>query len=297
MYDNRNQIVGVAVQGQIASPELPALPASPYVIGADGRPQLLTPPGGIVYNVRVGDSAYGWVADMVQPGVSVKSPQEGPNQALNVLSCIGNEAIVAGGRAHGSRGTVIGKSGRFAEHVIVHFAPDVLEALAVGDQVLVRALGRNLAFTDLPDVQLKSCSPALLDALEVASDEPGSITVAVAAEVPAHLAGAGAGLVSEAGAIQIQTEDEDALRAAGLDALRLGDVVALRDFDVRWGPGYLKDATTVGVVVHGDSPRGGHGPGVTPLMTATGGRLRVDVRAERNIVDLLDLRGAERVAA
>lgn len=297
MFDNRSQIVGVSVQGLVSSPELPTLPASPYVIGADGTPRLLVPPGGIVYNVRVGDSAFGWAADMVQPGVSVKSPQAAPNAALNVMSCVGNEAIVASGGALGARGTVIGKSGRFAEHVIVHFAREVLEQLAVQDKILIRALGRSLALSDYPDVQLKSCSPVLLDALEVRADEPGAITVPVAAEVPPQLAGAGAGLQAESGAIQIQTEDEDALREAGLDALRLGDIVALRDFDTRWGPGYLAGAVTVGVVVHGDSPRGGHGPGVTPLLTAAGNRIRPELRSERNLAELLGLRSAEEAAA
>ena len=60
MFDNREQLIGVSVQGNIVSPEYPALPASPYVIGADGRPQLLPSQGGIVYNVHVGDSAFGW---------------------------------------------------------------------------------------------------------------------------------------------------------------------------------------------------------------------------------------------
>src|SRR6478609_2355012 len=146
MFDNREQLVGVSVQGNIVSPEYPPLPASPYVIGADGRPQLLPSQGGIVYNVHVGDSAFGWLADLVQPGVSIRAQAEPANQALNVVS----------GQATGARGTVIGKSGRFAEHVIVHFAPETLEQLAIEDKVLVRAYGRSLALSDYTDVQLKS---------------------------------------------------------------------------------------------------------------------------------------------
>ena len=185
MFDNREQLIGVSVQGNIVSPEYPALPASPYVIGADGRPQLLPSQGGIVYNVHVGDSAFGWLADLVQPGVSIRASTDPANQALNVLSCLGNEAIVVSGQATGARGTVIGKSGRFAEHVIVHLAPETLEQLAIEDKVLVRAYGRSLALADYTDVQLKSISPQLLDALEVEPDAPGALTVPVAAEVPA----------------------------------------------------------------------------------------------------------------
>jgi uncharacterized protein DUF4438 len=289
MFDNREQLIGVSVQGSIVSPEYPALPATPYVIGADGRPQLLPSQGGIVYNVRVGDSAFGWLADLVQPGVSIRAGAEMANQALNVLSCLGNEAIVVSGQATGARGTVIGKSGRFAEHVIVHFAPETLEQLAIEDKVLVRAYGRSLALTDYTDVQLKSISPQLLDTLEVEPDTPGAVTVPVAAEVPAFLVGAGSGLMHESGCIQIQTDHKDALAEHGLDELRLGDVVAVRDYDSRWGNGYLKDAVCVGVVVHGDSPRAGYGPGVTVIMASTNNRIRPTLRAERNIAELLGL--------
>ena len=289
MFDNREQLIGVSVQGSIVSPEYPALPATPYVIGADGRPQLLPSQGGIVYNVRIGDSAFGWLADLVQPGVSIRAAAEAANQALNVLSCLGNEAIVVSGQATGARGTVIGKSGRFAEHVIVHFAPETLEQLAIEDKVLVRAYGRSLALTDYTDVQLKSISPQLLDALEVEPDTPGALTVPVAGEVPAFLVGAGSGLMHESGCIQIQTDHKDALAEHGLEELRLGDVVAVRDYDSRWGNGYLKDAVCVGVVVHGDSPRAGYGPGVTVIMASTNNRIRPVLRAERNIAELLGL--------
>ena len=297
MFDNREQLIGISVQGSIVSPEYPALPASPYIIGADGTPQLLPSQGGIVYNVKVGDSAYGWLADLVQPGVSIRAAEEGANQALNVLSCLGNEAIVVTGQATGARGVVIGKSGRFAEHVIVHFPPETLEQLAIEDKILVRAYGRSLALADYPDVQLKSISPELLDALEVETDGPGAITVPVAAEVPAFLIGAGSGLMNESGCIQIQTDHEQALAAHGLEDLRLGDVVAVRDYDSRWGNGYLKDAVCVGVVVHGNSPRAGYGPGLTVIMATTANRIRPVVQSGRNLAHLLGLQATVEATA
>ena len=150
MLDNRAQLVGVVVQGVISSPALPAIPASPHVISADGLPRLLPPPGGIVYNVRTGDSAFGWEGDMVQPGVSIFNPAEPAHVALNILSAIGNEAIVVTGRAKGSKGTVVGKSGRFSEHVILDFAPEVLDLLAISDSIMVRALGRGMRLSDSP---------------------------------------------------------------------------------------------------------------------------------------------------
>src|SRR5439155_7691913 len=240
------------VQGSVSSPEFPSLPASPYLIGADGEPALRPGPGGIVYNVRVGDSAYGWLADMVQPGASIKHVQEGPNHALNVLACIGNEAVVVSGRAAGARGTVTGKSGRFAEHVIVDFPRDVLEQLAIEDRVLVRAYGRSLALTAYPDIQLKSLSPRLLDCLGLEDDGSGHVCVPVAAEVPAFLIGAGAGLLSESGCVDIQTDHMETIRQHGLDRLRLGDIVAIRDYDSRYGHGFRRGSVALGVVVHGD---------------------------------------------
>ncbi|MDA8330398.1 MAG: DUF4438 domain-containing protein [Candidatus Dormibacteraeota bacterium] len=289
LSDNREQLVGIAVQGVIASPELPPLPASPYQVASDGRPYLLPAPGGIVYNVRMGDRALGWLADMVQPGVSIRNPQDGANQALKTLACVGNVAKVTSGAQMGASGVVVGKSGRFAEHVIVHFPRDVIEKLALGDRVTVRALGRSLALRDKPLIQLKSVSPELLDALEIEDGGRGRVRVRVRAIVPCHLTGAGAGLGSESGSVQVQTEDLGALSDHGLTDLRLGDLVAISDYDCRWGNGYLRGAMTVGVVSHGDSPRSGYGPGITPLIAAGDDSLSVHVVESRNVVDLLHL--------
>lgn len=286
--DNRAQLITVGVQGAVTSPEYPSLPASPYEIGADGQAELRPSPGGIVYNVRVGDSAFGWLADMVQPGASIRNGQDGPNHALNILSCLGNEAVVVSGRAQGAKGTVTGKSGRFAEHVIIDFPREVLEKLAIEDRVLVRAHGRGLTLAAHPDIQLKSLSPRLLDALET-EETVDTLRVPVAAEVPAILIGAGSGLLNESGAVSIQTDHAETVREHRLDRLRLGDVVALRDYDSRWGHGYRRGSTAIGVVAFGDSRRAGYGPGVTVIMSALHGRIEPVIAAERNIADLLGL--------
>ena len=289
LADNRDQLVGVGVQGTVVSPECPPLPASPYQIASDGTPYLLPTPGGIVYNVRVGDSAFGWLADMVQPGVSIRNPQEPANNALNTLSCLGDVARVVSGAALGAKGTVVGKSGRFAEHVVVHFGTDAIEKMALEDRVLIRALGRSLKLKSQPKIQLKSISPLLLDALDLKDLGDGRVSVPVRATVPAHLTGAGAGLGSEGGCVQIQSEDGDALKENGLEVLRLGDVVAIRDYDCRWGNGFLHGAVTIGVVVHGDSPRSGFGPGVTPLLAGVDGAIEPVLVDSRNIAELLTL--------
>jgi hypothetical protein len=98
--------------------------------------------------------------------------------------------------------------------------------------------------------------------------------------------------MSESGCIQIQTDDKESLSRHGLDGLHLGDIVAIRDYDSRYGNGYRQGAMAIGVVVHGDSPRAGYGPGVTVVMTAVNGRIQAAVVAERNIAELLGIRAS-----
>jgi len=286
---NADKLVHVSVMGQIASPSLPGLPAEPYRLDADGVPFLLPSYGGIVYNVSVGDSAYGWLADCVHPGISIHLKDDGANQGLNVLSCVGNEAIVMSGGAKGQRGVVTGKSGRFSEHVIVHVPKAARTKMAIGDKVLVRAAGVGLQLPDHPTIKVKGASPRLLERIVDGASAAGKLRVKVVASVPAHLLGAGAGLTSEGGSLHIQTVDKKALAEAGLESLRLGDLVALQDYDSRYSHGYFRGAIGIGVVGQGDSPRPGYGPGVTLLMTSHDGGIEPVATPGTNLADLLGL--------
>jgi hypothetical protein len=242
-----------------------------------------------VYNVSVGDSAYGWLADCIHPGVSIKLSDENGNRGLNILACVGNTAIVMTGEAKGTRGVVTGKSGRFSEHVILHFDKAAREKMAIGDKIMVKSLGIGLDLLDHPDVKVKSCAPELLEGLEVTTASDGKLNVPVVAVVPSHLIGAGAGLTSEGGSLHIQTGDKDALRQAGLDTLKLGDVVALADTDSSWNHGYLRGAVGIGVVGQGDSPRNGYGPGVTVIMTSASNGIQPVVTPGVNIKEVFGL--------
>ena len=223
---NEDRVITMSVMGVVISPSYPGIPAIPHQIDREGKPRLLPALGGIVYNVKVGDSVYGWAGDMIEPGVAIKSPDPAANEALNVFACVGNDAVVMSGNATGAKGVVTGKSGRFAEHVIIHFAPEVLDQLAFGDKIVVHARGVGLAVNRFPGVFLKSLSPLLFDRLRLEEND-GKLTVPVTAIVPPELMGAGAGLTSEGGAICIQSMDTAALARHGLDKLRLGDVVAI----------------------------------------------------------------------
>jgi hypothetical protein len=288
VISNVDKLVAVSVMGHIVHPSLHGLPAEPYRLSANGVPFLLPTYGGIVYNVSVGDSAYGWQADCVHPGVSIAFPTDVGNRGLNVFACVGNRAVVMSGEGKGLEGVVTGKSGRFSEHVIVHFRKADRERLAINDRILVRSRGVGLALADHPEIRLKSLSPELLSALD-ARTAGDRLELPVVAKVPAHLVGAGAGLTSEGGSIHLQTTDRAEIAAHGLDTLRLGDLVALEDYDSRYQHGYLQGAIGIAVVGQTDGPRAGYGPGMTLLMTDVAGRIQPVVRPGVNLVALLGL--------
>ena len=285
---NADRLITLSVMGHIAHPSFPGLPAEPYRLAADGTPFLLPTYGGIVYNVSVGDSAYGWAADCIHPGVSIVFPSENGNRGLNTFACVGNEAFVMSGGGKGTRAVVTGKSGRFSEHVILHVPKAARTRLAIGDKIVVRSRGVGLSLRDLPGVRLKSLSPELLHALGTTATA-GRLQVPVVACVPPHLVGAGAGLTSEGGSLHLQTTDRSELASKRLDHLRLGDIVALEDVDSRYQHGYLRGAVGIAVVGQTDGPRAGYGPGLTLLMTDPTGAIEPILRSSVNLVDLLGL--------
>jgi hypothetical protein len=285
---NQVDLVALSVAGMVAHPGFPGLPAEPYRLASDGTPFLLPTYGGIVYNVSVGDRAFGWAADCVHPGVSIGQADDNQNRGLNVFACVGNRARVMTGGAAGATGVVTGKSGRFSEQVIVHIPREARTRMAVGDQVLVRAEGVGLSLTNHPDVSLKGISPGLLGALP-SQEEEARVAFGVTAQIPAHLAGAGLGLTSEGGSLHIQSSDRALLADLGLDRLRLGDVVAFEDTDSRYNHGYLRGARAIGVVASTDGPRSGYGPGIAILMTAPDDRLGSFEAPGTNLFHLLEL--------
>jgi hypothetical protein len=288
LRSNADTLVQLSVMGQVVSPAFHGLPSTPHIITRDGTPKLVPSWGGIVYNVRVGMTAFGWVGDNIEPGVAIRHPDSGPNEALNVFSCVGNDATIMSGDGKGARGTVTGKSGRFAEHVIIDFDPEVLELLALGDKINVKAHGIGFRFDDFPGIAVKSCSPRLIASMDLAV-ENGKLSVPVVAAVPADIMGAGAGLTSEGGSISIQTGDTDLLAEHGLSNLRLGDVVAMTDYVSSFGHGYMRGAVGIGVVCHADSYRAGYGPGLTVIMTSPAGEIAPRIVPEANIASLLGI--------
>ena len=288
---NVEKLIKMSVMGEIASPTI----RSVYNVSATGKPVILPGVGGITYNLRVGDLACGWEADHVEPGVSVENKEndarsgQAANTAFNVLSCIGNKANVLNGDAKDAQGTVTGKHGGI-EHVLIDFPEDVLEKLALGDRILVKAFGVGLKLVDYPEIKVLNMDPKLLEALDPKS-KGDKLEVPVTHIVPAAIMGSGLGANQvNPGDYDIQLFDDGIVEQYELADLRLGDLVAIIDADHSFGRIYRQGAISIGVVIHTNCVTAGHGPGVTTLMTSSQGKIIPQISAKANIASLLNLR-------
>jgi hypothetical protein len=284
---NVDKLVKMSVMGEVSSP---VFRRSPYRISSDGKPVVLPGVGGITYNVRVGDLAVGWAADHVEPGVSVRNREsDDANMALNILACVGNEAIVVSGDAKGSKGVVTGKHGGI-EHVLIDFPMEVMEKLLVGDKILIKAFGLGLELTDYPDIKVMNMDPRFLEAI---NPKPvnDKIEVPVTHIIPSSIMGSGLGAdQTYSGDYDIQLFDESIVKEYGLEDLRLGDLVAIQDADSSYGRIFLRGAITIGIIVHSNCVISGHGPGVTTLLTSRGGKIVPKIDPDANIAKILKLK-------
>jgi len=287
---NSQYCVIQSVIGGIAHPRIPL--KNPYLVDQGGGVHILPGVGGITYNVAVGDSAFSFAGDHVEPGVSItldERERDGASLgALCILACIGNEARVASGEALQARGFVTGKHGG-VEHVIVDFAPSVLDKLVVGDRIQIKAVGQGLKLRDFPDVQVMSLDPELLQKMGIVA-QGNQLVVPVTHVIPASIMGSGTGSRhSFSGDFDIQVSDTDLTQKYGLESLRLGDVIAIRDADCRFGRSIKSDAITIGVVVHGSCVVSGHGPGVTVIMTTSKKLIAPKMEQDANIAHYLGI--------
>jgi hypothetical protein len=290
MATNAAKLIMVSVVGQVSSP---TMAETGYRIGSGGSPVILPGTGGITYNLKVGHPACGWVADHVEPGVSVKnaSPKEGTrsaNAALNILSCIGNEAIVISGDAKGSKGVVTGKHGGI-EHVLVDFDERTLSKLAIGDTIMVRAFGTGLRIEDAEGTKVMNIDPDLLGKMDIKLVK-GKLEVGVSHIIPAAMMGSGIGKThAHSGDYDIQLLDKRTVAKLGLGDIKLGDIVAIKDADNTFGRMFRKGAVTIGVVVHSDCVLSGHGPGVTTIMSHSRGGIVPRINRNANIATILGI--------
>jgi hypothetical protein len=250
----------MAVCGNISQPSL-RYPG--YTLDQDGVGAVLPGMSGTVYNARVGDPAFGWAGDHVEPGTSIANPDAAAEFALHYLTCMGNSAWVTSGLAKGARGVVTGEHAR----ILVDFDDATNDLLCPGDTIQINALGRGLALLDYPQVELKKMSPALLEAMQIEPVDRERIRVPVTMALPPRIMGSGAELNSEYVDQDLMSGDRALMAELGIDQMRLGDIVVIPDADHRYGRGFRKGAATIALCIHGDSVMTGHGPGILTLMT------------------------------
>jgi len=283
---NRSELVVSAVAAEVA-PAL--LNTGLYDVSFDGQPLIVPSVGGINPNVRVGDGAFDFMADHVEPGVSARHPDDKKNAAFNVMACIGNEAVVLTGDAKGETGRVTGKHGG-VEHVMIDFAPATMRKMAIGDKIQVWGCGLGMELTDAPDVKIFNADPDFVEAWGLALND-GFVRARVAKIVPAAVMGSGLGRATVVrGDYDIQTFDDAVAEQYGLRDLRLGDLVAIVNADHSYGRIYRTGAISVGVIVHGRSFVAGHGPGVTSLLTSAQGKIEPVIDPDANLAKILKLR-------
>lgn len=284
---NSERLVMQSVMGHIHHP---VMAANHYRIDtASGFSRVLPGTGAITYNVKIGDSVYAMECDHVEPGVSIKNPDERENNALNTLACIGNRAVVISGDAKGSEGFVTGTHGGI-EHVLIYFPAEALEKMAIGDKIQIRAQGQGMLIKGFENtVAAMNMSPELFTRMNITVEED-KLVVPVAATVPAYLMGSGIGSSSAyRGDYDIMTADRNELARLALDKLRYGDIVALENCDTVFGRGYLGGAVTIGVVVHSDCILAGHGPGVTGLLASRTPVIKPIICDSANLADMFNV--------
>ena len=283
---NSERLVIQSVQGKIHSP---IVGSNPYRINREGVGQILPSTGGICYNVKIGDPCMNWVGDHIEPGVSIKNSDNMESNALMLLSCIGNEAKVVTGEAKGAKGYVTGMHGGI-EHVLIYFKDEDMEKMAIGDTILIKAHGQGLAIEDFEDVKCMNIDPNLFDKLSIV-DKNGVLEVPVVTEIPAYLMGSGVGSSTAfSGDYDIMTGDKGANKEFGIDKLKFGDLVLLRDCDNTNGRQYLGESVSIGVIVHSDCIISGHGPGVTVIMSSKTSNIVGKIDENANIANYLQVK-------
>ncbi|MFA5480475.1 MAG: DUF4438 domain-containing protein, partial [Candidatus Muiribacteriota bacterium] len=211
---NEKNLVMMSVQGKVANPWKRS--ASPSV-DHEGKSFALPGTGGIVYNVRIGDSVYGWEGDHIEPGVSSAADEKerygGLNTGYNFYPCIGNEATIVGAMDKtivGKKGVVTGHHGGI-EHVIIDFPKKVMEKMTLKDEILIKGFGQGLKLIDFPNVKCWNLSPELLKKMNIKEKtlkKDKILEIGVAGIIPGELMGSGVGSMAVGtGDYDIMTQD------------------------------------------------------------------------------------------
>lgn len=284
---NKAKLLTLAVQGVVGH----AQPSRSYITTWDGKSKMAIGSGGINYSLKVGDKVFGWAgADRATVGVAAEGADERSGSSWATMASIGNEARLLGGEARGSKGIVVGKSGN---SVLLHFADDVLDKLAIGDALLVKSRGPGLEIEGAKDIIVHNLAPELLEQIASLRGD-GRVEVSVVKVIPAKIVGQGSGGSALFGNWHIQTCYPPDIKKYGLDELRYGDLVFLEDTQTDYGKGYYQGGATVGVVSAGPSDISGLGIGVTPVLSTRFGRLAPKIDPAANFANHLGIKIREK---
>lgn len=279
MRTNKDKVIKIAVAGIIKHPRIP----SKFDVLNDGTSDTPVGIGSIVYNVKLGDSVYGWAADHVEIGVSAFNGRDDEGPTFSILSCMGNKVRMLSGDAKGAIGYVCGQHGG-VQHIICNFHEEDLKLMAIDDRLQIEAYGTGLKLLDYPDVYVHNIDPALFDAIDIKEDN-GKLYVPVAGVVPSSLIGSGYGDTDKIRGrdCDFMTSEWDAIVENKLENLKLGDLVMISNLDSSFGRQYKRGAASIGVIIHGDSKIPGHGPGIATFLTSPNNRIEPIIDENSNI--------------
>ena len=279
---NAKTLIKMVVAGYVSQPSF----RSPgYIPDNDGKSVIYPGMFGVVNNVKVGDKAFGWAGDHIEPGVSIDSEHINEHFALHYMVCTGNKAIVRSGEAKGSIGIVTGEHARN----LVHFEQNTLDKICVGDQIDIITHGRGLKLLDFPDIELKKIDPNLLKSMNLKIVDK-KLIVNVAMELPIRIMGSGAELNSEYVDQDLMSGDRSLMKKLKIDQMRLGDLIVINHADHRWGRSFKKDYISIAICIHGDSVMTGHGPGIMTIMTGKRKNLGWKINKKANIKNILKVK-------
>ena len=282
LKSNVESLIQMAVAGYVSQPSF----KNPgYIPNNDGKSVIYPGMFGVVNNVKVGDKAFGWAGDHIEPGVSIDSEHINEHFALHYMVCTGNKAIVRSGEAKGSIGIVTGEHARN----LVRFEQKTLDKICVGDQIDIITHGRGLKLLDFPDIELKKIDPNLLKSMNLKIVDK-KLIVDVAMELPIRIMGSGAELNSEYVDQDLMSGDRSLMKKLKIDQMRLGDLIVINHADHRWGRSFKKDYISIAICIHGDSVMTGHGPGIMTIMTGKRKNLGWKINKKANIKNILKVK-------
>ena len=279
---NEKNLIKMSIGGYVTQPSF----KNPgYIPNNDGNSVILPGMYGVVNNVKVGDKAFGWSGDHIEPGVSSDSENINEHFALHYLVCTGNKAIVRSGEAKGKTGVVTGEHARN----LIHFEQNTLEKICVGDQIDIITHGRGLKLLDFLEIEIKKIDPNLLKSMNF-KVENKKLIVDVAIELPIKIMGYGAELNSEYVDQDLMSGDRSLMKQLKIDQMKLGDLIVINHADHRWGRSYKKDHVSIALCIHGDSVMTGHGPGIMTIMTGTKKNLGWKINKNANLKNILKIK-------